>query len=427
MTRIKQLLLAIALTAFVVPIVANTNADGKETEDAYTIKYAPETYDSLLTRWYSENIVSSYEQFFNDFIEIDSSEVITTNVPDSIYEERLRALMVPFGLPFNDVIKRYIVVYTQKRQKTMSRILGLAQYYFPMFEEELARQGMPLELRMLPVIESALSPTAVSRVGATGLWQFMYQTGKNYKLEITSFVDQRRDPMLATQAACQYLKDLYALYNDWTLAIAAYNCGPGNVNKAIKRAGANAKTYWDIYNYLPRETRGYIPSFIAATYAYVYSKQHNIEPQVPPVPLSTDTIVINKLTHFEQISSSIGTPMETLRLLNPQYKLDIIPALEKPYTLTLPQQDIMKYLDMEEIIHSKDTTYLAKLLRPHPTQQGQKVFTLEAPVVTYKVKSGDTLGAIANKHRVTVAQLMQWNKIRNPKSLQIGQTIRIQR
>ena len=182
---------------------------------------------------------------------------------------------------------------------------------------------------MLPVVESALSPTAISRAGATGLWQFMYTTGKVYGLEVNSFIDQRRDPVLSTKAACRYLKDLYGIYEDWTLALAAYNCGPGNVNKAIKRAGDQAEDFWDIYPYLPAETRGYVPSFIAATYAYTFSYQHDIAPAPTAMPLATDTVMISRPMHFDQITSTIDLPKEVLRSLNPQYKMDIIPAVGK--------------------------------------------------------------------------------------------------
>ena len=200
-----------------------------------------------------------------------------------------------------------------------------------MIEDELLKENLPIELRALPIIESALSPTAVSPVGAVGLWQFMPSTGKSYGLEVNSLVDERRDPVRATQAACRYLKDLYAIYNDWTLAIAAYNCGPGNVNKAMARSGG--KTFWEIYDYLPRETRGYVPAFIGATYAYAYHRQHDIEPQPAPIPLSVDTIRIDRLLHLQQIASTIDLPLETLRQLNPQYKLDIVPRRPSLYTL----------------------------------------------------------------------------------------------
>ncbi len=278
---------------------------------------------------------------------------------------------------------------------------------------------------MLPVVESALLPSVVSHAGATGLWQFMYGTGRYYGLEVTSFVDQRRDPIAATKAACIYLKDLYNMFGDWTLAIAAYNCGPGNVTKAIKRAGGNTKNFWEIYPYLPRETRGYIPSFIAATYAYTFHRQHDIEPEMPALPLATDTVMVNRLMHFKQITSTIDTPVEVIRKLNPQYKADIIPALGKSYSLTLPVSDVSRFLENEQQIMAKDTTYLAEYLKPSNIDKTKKEFSINS--FTYKVKSGDTLSGIASKNGVSVAQIKKWNNIKNADKLRIGQKLEIYR
>lgn len=385
---------------------------------------SPEDYDSLIAQWYEQNVSNAFEDFFKEYIDIDSTSTTESEIPDSVYSARLKKIISPINLGYNDIIKQYIIVYT-KRKELMSRILGLSQIYFPMIEEELANAGIPLELRMLPVIESALNPVAVSRMGATGLWQFMYGTGKSYGLEITSFIDQRRDPILATKAACQYLKQMYDLYDDWTLAIAAYNCGPGNVNKALRRAGEGAKTFWDVYNFLPRETRGYLPAFVASTYAYNYHKYHDIEPLAPTLPISTDTLHIDKLLHFEQISTTIDTPIEVIRSLNPQYKMDIIPAIEnKTYVLTLPQNDVARYLSMEETIQGKDTIYLAQYMKRDPVSNAKE---MQINSVEYRIKSGDTLGAIAVKYGVTVSQIMKWNNIKSPNRLSIGQRIEIYR
>lgn len=383
---------------------------------------SPESFDSILTTWYEQNIFSSYEQFFRDFIDIDSTVTLVSTVPDSVYSARLKSILSPVNMAYNDVVKRYLITYTQSRKELMGRMIGLSQVYFPMIEEELTREELPIELRILPIIESALNPNAISRVGATGLWQFMYSTGKSYGLEITSFIDQRRDPAASTKAAVKFLKDLYSVYGDWTLAIAAYNCGPGNVNKALKRAGGDAKTFWDVYPFLPRETRGYVPSFIAATYAYTYHKQHGIEPVSPHLPIATDTIMINNLMHFDQIASTIEVPKETLRALNPQYKLDIIPALDKTYALKLPRNDVSKYLHSEQDILAKDTAYLAQYIQQSPATN-QKVFNITT--TTYRVKSGDTLGAIARKHGVTVNQIMSWNRLKNANVLRPGQVLEI--
>ncbi len=409
------------------PVLSYDGYDGTPADeychaDELTLAASPQVCDSLLTSWYEQNLFATQDKFFKEFIDIDSTATLVSSVPDSVYSARLKAILSPISLGYNEVVKRYLITYTQNRKELMGRMVGLSQVYFPMIEEELVKEGMPVELRVLPIIESALNPMAVSRVGATGLWQFMYATGKSYGLEITSFVDQRRDPVAATKAAVRFLKDLYSIYGDWTLAIAAYNCGPGNVNKALARAGSNAKTFWDVYPYLPTETRGYVPSFIAATYAYTYHKQHGIEAAAPTLPLSTDTIKISRLTHFDQIASTINVPKETLRALNPQYKLDIVPAQDKTYALTLPLSEVSRYLQNEQDIQAKDTVYLAQYLK-QSASVNQKAFNITT--ATYKVKSGDTLGAIAKKHGVTVKQLMTWNRIKNANTLRLGQVLEI--
>lgn len=393
-------------------------------DDALPLNFAdtPETLDSLVALWYHDSVSANYEEYFKQFIDLDSTAAVAGELPDTVYRDRLRCLVSPIYLGYNDIVKRYIVAYTQTRKGTMARMIGLSMLYFPMIEEELAAAGVPLELRMLPVIESALNPVAVSRAGATGLWQFMYATGKHYGLEITSYVDQRRDPVASTRAACRYLGDLYGMYNDWTLALAAYNCGPGNVNKAIKRAGGNARTFWDIYDYLPRETRGYVPAFIGATYAFHYHRQHGIEPVYQPLPLARDTIRIDRLMHLEQVSSTLGLDIETLRALNPQYKMDIIPAVGKTYELHLPQSEIARYIELEPEVHARDTVYLAQYVRKDPVTNQQQ---FEINATEYRVKSGDTLGAIARRYGMTVGQLQRWNNITDPSRLRIGQRIEI--
>jgi membrane-bound lytic murein transglycosylase D len=385
--------------------------------------YSAERLDSLLHRLNANNTVSSFEDFFTDFITLDTTEVLTTNIPDSVYEARLRAILSPIGLPFNNIVKQFIISYTTKRKGTMSQILSRSQYYFPIIENELMLNDLPLELKILPVIESALSPTARSKVGATGLWQFMYGTGKSYGLEITTFVDERCDPLASSRAACRFMKDLYAVYGDWTLVIAAYNCGPGNVNKAFKRAGDKAKNYWDIYPYLPRETRGYVPSFIAAMYAYTYHRQHDIEIRQCPIPLATDTLTINRITHLGQISSTLDIPLETIRMLNPQYRKDIIPSIDKPYSLVLPQIEVAKYIDREGEIRGKESAYLSEYLNPANIDKTRQIFASSA--ITHRVRNGENLGSIARKYGVTVKQIVKWNNLRNPNSLRIGQKLEI--
>ena len=392
-----------------------------------------EKYDSLIAVWYKENMIESYDKFVSDFIDIDVDEDYNPAeaLPDSVYKARLDMLATVIQLPYNPVVKQYILRYTIKYRSMMNRILGVAQYYMPIFEQELDLNGLPLELKILPIIESTLNPTIMSRAGAGGLWQFMLRTSKAYGLETNSFVDERFDPIKSTKAACKFLKDYYDLFQDWTLVIAAYNCGAGNVMKAIKRA-PNAKTYWDIYEYLPRETRGYIPSFIAMTYAYTFHKAHGIEPATPPHPLATDTLMINKMMHFDQISSTIGIPTDVIRALNPQYKMDIIPAKEKSYSLVLPMTDVAAFIDHEEEIYGRDTIYLKQLQSDQLSASkitsqsgGSSSSSGGAATVTYKVKSGDNLGAIANRYKVTVKQLMQRNGITDPRKLRVGQVLKI--
>lgn len=378
----------------------------------------PAQADSLLAVWRERQRTDAYTEFFNNYILLDS--LITDTTPDSVYVSRLRALASPIQLPYNALVRSYINRYTDPRYGTIGRVLGMSQYYFPLIEEYLLRADLPVELRALPIIESALSATATSPMGAVGLWQFMPSTGKSYGLEVNSLVDERRDPIRSTEAACRYLKDLHAIYNDWTLAIAAYNCGPGNVNKAIARSGG--KTFWEIYDYLPRETRGYVPAFIGASYAYAYHRQHGIDPTEAPLPLSVDTIHVDRLLHFGQIASTIDLPLETLRQLNPQYKIDIIPATTKPYALVLPQRNVTEFIAHQEEIYAKDSAYLKEYINPANLEKKRQ----ERTGSVYVVKKGDTLGAIARRYRVTTAQLMRWNKIRNPRTLRIGQRLRIE-
>lgn len=387
------------------------------------LKLTPSAMDSLVASWSESQSALAFDKFFADYIAIDSLPASSSSLPDSVYELRLKALASPIQLPYNSIVKNYINRYTDTRYGTINRILSLSQYYFPIIEEELLRAGLPVELRAMAIIESALAPTAMSPRGAVGLWQFMPYTGKSYGLEVNSLVDERRDAVLSTRAACKYMSDLYRLYNDWTLAIAAYNCGPGNVNKALARAGEDCKTFWDIYWYLPPETRGYVPAFIGASYAYAYHKSHDVKYEPSPLPLATDTITVRRIMHFEQISSTIDLPIEMLRKLNPQYKLDIIPATTKSYALKLPTQFVTRYIKHEEEIFSKDSTYLKEYINPANIDKKK----LERPGFVYTVKKGDTLSGIASRYRVSVKNLMRWNGLRSANSLRIGQKIRIER
>jgi membrane-bound lytic murein transglycosylase D len=383
--------------------------------------------DSVVSQWYEKTAIDSFENFYKDFIVLDSTWQPSAEavLPDSVYAERLKAMVSPIHLPYNEVVRNYIIRYTSPTSGLMSRVLGLSQYYFPMIEQELINANLPVELRALPIIESALQPTAKSRAAAVGMWQFVYATGKAYGLEINSFVDERCDPLQSTRAACKYLKDLYRTYGDWSLALAAYNCGPGNVNKAIARAGVRG-SFWDIYNHLPRETRGYVPAFIAATYAYNYYTLHGIEITTPPMPMATDTIMVSRVMHLEQVASTIDIPIETLRRINPQYRLDIIPASTKSYPLMLPVRDLSHYIINEDSIMAKDSLYLKEYLDPAKVEK-KRVEENVARTITHVVKRGETLGGIARRYGVTTRQIMQWNNLKNANTLRIGQRLRIQR
>ncbi len=420
----KFLLLLVVGTAFTSTSFAKGETTPKLAESA-------NRYDSLLSVWYSNNVFESYDNFVNEFIDIDMSESYNfkETLPDSVYIKRLDMLATEVHLPYNDVVKRYIEVYTIRNRTQMARLMGLSQYYMPIFEQELDIQGIPDELKIIPIIESGLNPKAMSRVGAGGLWQFMMRTGKSYGLEVDSYVDERYDPVESTRVACEFMKDLYKIYGDWTLVIAAYNCGPGNVNKAIRRAG-NSTSYWDIYDYLPRETRNHIPAFIAATYAYTFHKAHGIEPISPPHPIATDTVMVNKMMHFGQISSTIDIPIEVIRSLNPHYKIDIIPAKQTAYPLILPIEDCISFVDQEKNIYAKEEEYLAKYAHSKSAtlnnEERAKIYKQNYKAsVTYKIKSGDNLGSIAQKHGTTANKIMQLNGITNPRRLKIGKVINI--
>lgn len=389
--------------------------------EQFKVDYTPAAADSLAEQLKLKQVNDAMQNFFDKYV-CEPVAMDTDASLDSLYAARIKAIVTPIHLPYNEVVRTYIKRYVDG-SGLMSRVLARAKYYFPMIEEELLKAGLPVELRALAVVESALVATAVSRVGATGLWQFMPPTGKAYGLEINSMVDERYDPVKSTKAACKHLKYLYDLYNDWSLALAAYNCGQGNVNKALARAGGNPQSFWDVYWFLPSETRGYVPAFIAASYAYIYHQAHNITSAEPPLPIAVDTVHVSRLMHLGQVSSTIDVPNETLKMLNPQYKLEIIPATTKPYTLVLPANRLTEYVTNEATIFAKDSMYLKEYLNPETVQK--KI--AQSSVTYYKVKSGDTLGAIARKYRVTTAQIMRWNGIKNANKLSIGQRLRIEK
>jgi membrane-bound lytic murein transglycosylase D len=375
--------------------------------------------DSLVNSWYIRMVLNEQGM---DFVNDSTGQ----ELPDSLYKSRLSHVNSIIKLPYNSIIRNHIHVYTINKRDNFRVMLGLKDYYFPMIEDIFDSYGLPVELKYMAIIESALHVNAVSRAGATGLWQFMYSTGRMYGLTINSVVDERRDPVKATHAAAQYIRDLYKIYNDWILVIAAYNCGPGNVNKAIRRSG-NRKDYWDIYYRLPRETRGYIPQYVAATYAVNYYAEHNIEPFPLTFPIATDTIMINKDIHLNQISEVMGIPLDELRALNPQYRTGFIPGSAKPMSLTLPMNHLGDFIDLNDTIRNyKPDVYLSRINQTaNPARSTYLPPDIKGKTkLFYTVKEGDNLGYIAEWYRIGLSDLRYWNNIyRN--TIRVGQKLAV--
>ncbi len=390
-----------------------------------TITY-PESFETdthkMLQNWYLQN----YTVLDTNF---DRSQPL--NATDEVYIKRLSALPTTIEMPYNQVVRSYINMYTQRKRELVEAMLGMSLYYMPIFEQALERHGVPLELRYLPVIESAMNPDAVSRVGATGLWQFMLPTARGLGLEISTLVDERRDPYASSEAAAQYLKQLYNMYNDWSLAIAAYNCGPGNVNKALRRAGMENKPdkdFWSIYYFLPQETRGYVPAFIAANYVMTYYNQHGISPALAKRPIITDSVHVSKRVNFKQISSVLNIPVEEIRVLNPQYRHDIIPGDIRPYSLVLPSMQVYSYIMSEDSIVGHDATLYARRAVVEPTTLEELAssgeYATKLVVKTHKVQRGETLSGIAKKYGVSVTDIKKWNGLRK-NSVARGRSLKI--
>lgn len=372
--------------------------------------------DSLLNDWKAKTYI--------DLGKDCSTSTVNPQFSDSVYIDRLSRMPVIMEMPYNDIVRKFIDTYTGRLRGQVSFMLSACNFYMPIFEEALDAYNLPLELKYLPIIESALNPSAVSRAGASGLWQFMLSTGKLYGLESNSLVDERRDPIKATWAAARYLKDMYDIYKDWNLVIAAYNCGPGNINKAIRRAGGKTD-YWAIYNYLPRETRGYVPAFIAANYVMTYYCKHNICPMETNIPQSTDTVQVNRNLHFEQIADICHVPVEEIKSLNPQYKRNIIPGDSKPRTLRLPTEAISIFIDNQDTIYNHRSAELFKNRRT-VASVSSNASKGDGKVTYYKIRNGDTLGGIAAKYGVTVRQLRRWNGLRN-NNIRAGRRLKIYR
>lgn len=378
--------------------------------------YTAEVSDSLLNIWYAHRMAASEEAGEYDM----DSVRFQSNVPDEVYIERIKAMNSFITLPYNEIVRNYIILYSEKMPAKMSNILGLCEYYMPIFEETLNRYDMPEELKAMAVIESALNPTAVSRAGAKGMWQFMYSTAKIYGLHIDSFVDERLDPVKSAEAAARYLQDSYEIFGDWNLAIASYNCGAGNVNKAIRRSGGSRK-FWDIYPYLPRETRGYVPAFVGALYTMTYYKEHGIRPETVAMPVHVDTFKINKMLHLRQVSDLTEAPLDELKNLNPQYRHEIIPGNDREYILRLPYTYTNRFIDFEDSLYTHKAEEYFNPVTLKKIKDGG-----DGERIVYRVKSGDYLGRIASRHRCTVAQIKRWNNLKS-NDIRVGQRLVIYR
>lgn len=349
----------------------------------------------------------------------------TTTLPDSVYKARLQALPCVIELPYNERVRAFILRYVKRSPKQVARMMRMSEYYFPMFEEALCRYNLPYELKYLPIIESALNPIARSPVGAAGLWQFMPGTAKLFGLEVNSLVDERMDPVRSTEAACQFLSSMYNVFHDWNLVIAAYNCGSGNVNKAIRRANGK-RDFWSIYPYLPRETRNYVPIFIAANYAMNYGEDHGICKAPVEKIMVTDTIRTTQRLHLQQVSENLDITMEELRRLNPQYSRDILPG-GTPYALCLPSDKVGLFIDQQDSILAYKADSLINNRRAEIDMA--KVTSISGGyrvngVTYYTIKNGDTLGGIAKKFHCTVKQLKQWNGLKSD-NIRAGHKLKI--
>lgn len=400
-------------------LIHENGTERKETIDLPKSMTYP--LDSLFTDWKAKNYI--------DLGKDCSTSSENPLFSDSVYMDRLSRMPTVMEMPYNEIVRKFIDMYAGRLRNHVAFMLSACNFYMPIFEEALDAYNLPLELKYLPIIESALNPSAISRAGASGLWQFMIGTGKIYGLESNSLVDERRDPIKATWAAARYLRDMYDIYKDWNLVIAAYNCGPGTINKAIRRSGGKTD-YWEIYNFLPKETRGYVPAFIAANYVMTYYCKHNICPMETNIPDATDTVQVSRNLHFQQIADICGINMDEIKSLNPQYKKSIIPGDSKPQTLRLPMNYISTFIDSQDTIYAHRSDELFKNRRTvavadtRTTSRRGKSTTGTGNATYHKIRSGENLGSIARKYGVTVNQLKSWNGLRNSK-ISAGKRLKI--
>lgn len=428
MKKLFSLALLLVMMGSVAPLKAqNRNLPDDVQQSGDILK----NLDSLMNLWYLKNTTYNKAKKSENIYGYRADEVPTFS--DSIYSARIEKINSPLPYVYNDKVKGFINLYAVRKRQQVEKMLGLSEFYFPIYEEVLDKHNMPLEIKYLSVVESALNPRAVSRVGATGLWQFMYTTGIMYKLNVDSYVDDRKDPYESTEAAALFLKDLHNLFGDWFLAIAAYNCGPGNVNKAIRRSGGK-RTFWEIYPYLPQETRGYVPAFIAVSYVFQYHREHNLYPQTVNLPKMVDTVLMEREVNFASISKVLDVDVEMLRDLNPQYKKDVVPARNKGCFLRLPATKAYAFGGLKDSICNlyaaslaprqpveekkepadpNDTTkkdQLAQNKQEKSAEENDDAAYTKVKVF-YTVKAGDNLGLIADWFDVSIYSLRRWNRL----------------
>lgn len=426
-----KVLLLLLFTVFVCGLRAQVSvpdmADSSKMKDTgsevdVTVNQEIEIMDSLLNLWYVKTELSKSNTTLSKLK--DDTTLYDNN--DSMIFKRMSQIVTAVPLAYNDKVKRFIELYSVQRQRSSSVILGLAQYYYPWMKEIFDKYDVPEELVYITIIESALNPLAVSRAGATGIWQFMYGTGKLYGLEVNTFVDDRRDPYKATDAAARHFRDLYKIFNDWGLAISAYNCGAGNVRKAIQRSGGKTD-FWGVAPYLPRETQNYFPAFIGALYMMTYHNLYGIQPAMISIPLNVDTVMVQKELHFGQISAVLDIDIEEIKTLNPQYKKEIIPAYTQSFPLRLQSADVIRFIAMEDSIyryHYDDFFNPARNLDVTTNANGDIVQV--TPNKYHTVKKGETLARIASKYGLSVSKLKSMNKLRS-NSVRKGQRLLVKK
>ncbi len=429
----------IAVLAMVLFITSEVEAQNSDSAQVYKLEAINWQLDSLIPCYKHESFPDN--KFNRDLLNVYgfAEDSVPTYSPE-ILDARLKEMGTLIPMEYNSYVHAYINLYTQKRRGQVERMLGLSDIYFPIFEAELDRQGMPMELKHLPVVESALNPHARSRVGATGLWQFMLATGKIYGLDVTSYLDERKDPYKATEAAVRYLKNMYKTYGDWLLVIAAYNCGPGNVNKAIARSGGK-RTFWEIRDNLPKETRGYVPAFIAATYVFNYPTEHNLYPRKVDFTFDQDTImVMNNKFNLKHLAQVTETDLYLLKDLNPELQRDIVPYSRKPYTLRIPMAAGQKIAANRDTVFTRiaqlnpDTVkqvYAEDKISPLTNKpyvssktSGSTYATGSGNLVYHKVRSGETVSQIAERYHVSWKNIQRWNGLRGY-NIKPGQRLKI--